>query len=267
MRAYIGAHDLILFAALVSHVDDLDAPGSAQKRHGIADRPRRRSATVPAYHNVIQPERRSLNVGNDGDRPPGIEQRGFDDILLNHFGLRLRLPDNGQIEAPRDLAELIARADQACADCLPWLPTQIKVLQLLGFKSLRGRQGGKAARLRAALCVTAILGPNVRFGSKADMAACATNVHFAPKADVAEQIGTSLCAKSGHWWALTRFEKLQNHPTYARGRSVATLRIRSRWQGVEHVAGEAVLVVGSGAGGVADLPDDLCCQWRLSAAP
>ena len=157
MRAYIGALDLILFAALVGHVDDLDAPGSAQKRHGIADRTRRRSATVPAYHNVIQPERRSLNVGNDDDRPPGTEQRGFDDILLDHFGLRLRLPDNGQIEASRDLAELIARADQACADCLPWLPTQIKVLQLLGFKSLRGRQGGKAARLRAALCVTAIL--------------------------------------------------------------------------------------------------------------
>src|SRR6516164_6936995 len=157
MRAYIGALDLILFAALVGHVDDLDAPGSAQKRHGIADRTRRCSATVPAYHNVIQPERRSLNVRNDDDRPPGIEQRGFDDILLDHFGLRLRLPDNGQIEAPRDLAELIARADQACADCLPWLPTQIKVLQLLGFKSLRGRQGGKAARLRAALCVTAIL--------------------------------------------------------------------------------------------------------------
>src|SRR5215469_4735513 len=30
--------------------------------------------------------------------------------------LRLHLPDNGQIEAPCDLAELIARADQACAD-------------------------------------------------------------------------------------------------------------------------------------------------------
>src|SRR6516164_4614237 len=106
MRAYIGALDLILFAALVGHVDDLDAPGSAQKRHGIADRTRRSAASVPAYHNMIQPERRSLNVGNNDDRPPGIEQRGFDDILLDHFGLRLRLPDNGQIEAPRDLAEL-----------------------------------------------------------------------------------------------------------------------------------------------------------------
>src|SRR6516162_9026604 len=117
MRAYIGALDLILFAALVGHDDDLDAPSSVQKRYGIADRPRRRPATVPAYHNVVQPERRLLNVGNDDDWPPGIEQRGFDNILLDHFGLRLRLPDNGQIEAPRDLAELIARADQACADC------------------------------------------------------------------------------------------------------------------------------------------------------
>src|SRR6516164_2951725 len=116
MRAYIGALDLILFAALVGHDDDLDAPGSAQKRYGIADRPRRHSATIPAYHNVVQPERRLLNVGNDDDRPPGIEQRGFDNTLLAHLGLRLHLPDNGQIEAPRDLAELIARADQACAD-------------------------------------------------------------------------------------------------------------------------------------------------------
>src|SRR6516225_12406092 len=116
MRAYIGALDLILFATLVGDYDDLDAPGSAQKRHGIADRPRRRPASVPAYHNVVQLERRFLNVGDDDDRPPGIEQRGFDNILLEHFGLRLRLPDNGQIEAPRDLAELIARADQACAD-------------------------------------------------------------------------------------------------------------------------------------------------------
>src|SRR6516165_11435192 len=116
MRAYIGALDLILFAALVGHDHDLDPPGSAQKRYGVADRPRRRSATVPAYYNVIQPERRLLNVGNDDDRPPGIEQRGFNNILLDHSGLRLYLPDNGQIEAPRDLAELIARADQAGAN-------------------------------------------------------------------------------------------------------------------------------------------------------
>src|SRR6516225_3604734 len=107
MRAYIGALDLILFAALVGHDDDLDAPGSAQKRYGIADRPRRRPAAVPAYHNVVQPERRLLNVGNDDDRPPGIEQRSFDNIL--HFGLRLHLPDNGQIEAPRDLSSSAIR--------------------------------------------------------------------------------------------------------------------------------------------------------------
>src|SRR6516225_5290120 len=107
MRTYIGALDLILFAALVGDRDNLDAPSSAQKRYGIADRSRRRPATVPAYHNMVQLERRFLNVGNDDDRPPGIEQRGFDNILLDRFGIRLRLPDNGQIEAPRDLAELI----------------------------------------------------------------------------------------------------------------------------------------------------------------
>jgi hypothetical protein len=33
MGAYIGALDLILFAALVGHDDDLDALGSAQKRY------------------------------------------------------------------------------------------------------------------------------------------------------------------------------------------------------------------------------------------
>jgi hypothetical protein len=44
------------------------------------------------------------------------------------------------------------------------------------------------------------------------MAACATNVHFTPKADIAEQIGTSLCAKSGHWLALTRFENFKIIP-------------------------------------------------------
>ena len=58
MRAYIGALDLILFAALVGHDDDLDALGSTQKRYGIADRPRGHSATIPAHHNVVQPERR-----------------------------------------------------------------------------------------------------------------------------------------------------------------------------------------------------------------
>src|SRR5262249_33962178 len=85
MRAYISALDLILFATLVGHVDDPDAPSSVQKRYSIADRPRRRPATVPAHHNVVQPERRLLNVGNDDDRPPGIEQRGFDNIFLDRI--------------------------------------------------------------------------------------------------------------------------------------------------------------------------------------
>jgi hypothetical protein len=48
MRAYIGAFDLILFAALVGDDDNLDASGPSQKRYGIADRPRRRPATVLA---------------------------------------------------------------------------------------------------------------------------------------------------------------------------------------------------------------------------
>jgi hypothetical protein len=32
------------------------------------------------------------------------------------LGLRLRLPDNGEIVASRDLAELVAGADQACTE-------------------------------------------------------------------------------------------------------------------------------------------------------
>ena len=116
MRAYIGAFDLILFAGLVADDDDLDAPGLSQKWHGIADRPRRCPATVPANHDVVQLERLFLDIWDDDKRSAQIEQRGFDNVLLDRVGFRLRLSDNGQIEAPRDLAELVAGADQACAE-------------------------------------------------------------------------------------------------------------------------------------------------------
>ena len=65
---------------------------------------------------MVQLERRFLNIRNDEDRPAGIEQSAFDNDLLDRVGFRLRLPDNGEIETPRDLAELVAGADQACAD-------------------------------------------------------------------------------------------------------------------------------------------------------
>ena len=68
MCAYIGAFDLILFAALGGDDDDLDASDPSQKRHGIADRPRCCPATVPAYHNMVQLERRFLDVRNDDKR-------------------------------------------------------------------------------------------------------------------------------------------------------------------------------------------------------
>jgi len=106
MCAYIGAFDLILFAWLVADDDGLDASGPSQKRHGIADRPRRCPATVPANHDVVQLERRFLDIRNDDERFTGIEQRGFDNVLFDRVGSRLRLPDNGEVEAPRDLTEL-----------------------------------------------------------------------------------------------------------------------------------------------------------------
>ena len=59
---------------------------------------------------MVQLERRFLNVRND-DNPPGIEQRGFDNVLLDRVGFRLRLPDNREIEAPRNYAELVAGDD------------------------------------------------------------------------------------------------------------------------------------------------------------
>jgi hypothetical protein len=48
--------------------------------------------------------------------PPEIKQRGFDDVLIDWVRFRLRLRDNGHIEAPGHLAELVAGAGQACAE-------------------------------------------------------------------------------------------------------------------------------------------------------
>jgi len=116
MRAHICALDLILLARFVGDDDDLDASGPLQKRHGIADRPRRRPAAIPADHHTVELERRLLSVTNYDERPAGVEQRGFDNDPLDRIGPRLRLTDYREIEAPRDPAELLTRADQACAE-------------------------------------------------------------------------------------------------------------------------------------------------------
>ena len=74
------------------------------------------AAAVPAHHDAVELERLFLNVGNDDDRPAGFEQRGFGDDFFDRARLRLGLSDDGQIEAPRDAAELIADAGEAGAE-------------------------------------------------------------------------------------------------------------------------------------------------------
>ena len=46
-----------------------------------------------------------LDVGYDDDGTPGFEQRAFDDQFVGRSLLALRLADNGDVEAPRDLGE------------------------------------------------------------------------------------------------------------------------------------------------------------------
>src|SRR5262249_32522142 len=60
--------------------------------------------------------------------------------------------------------------------------------------------------LWAALCITAILAADVRFGSKADIAASPTNVRFTPKSGHWNLVcECPLCAKSGHRRGPARF--------------------------------------------------------------
>jgi len=92
--AHIGAFDLILLAALVGDDDYLDTSSSLKERHGIGNRARCGSATIPAYHDAVELEGRFLNVRHDDDRPARIEQGGFDDLLCNRARLRFGLPDN-----------------------------------------------------------------------------------------------------------------------------------------------------------------------------
>ena len=113
MLAHIGAFDLVLLAALIGDDDDLDAAGLGQKRHGVGDGARRLPAAVPAHHDIVELERRLLDIGHQDHRPAGFEQRGLGDDLFHGRGLGLGLADDGEIEAPRDAAELVAGAGEA----------------------------------------------------------------------------------------------------------------------------------------------------------
>ena len=81
--AHIGAFDLVLLAAFVGDDDNFDAPRPFKERDGIGNGARCRPTTVPAHHDVVELERGFLDVGHDDDRPAGIEQGGFDDLLFN----------------------------------------------------------------------------------------------------------------------------------------------------------------------------------------
>ena len=115
--AHIGAIDLVLLAAFVGDDDNFDAPRPFKERHGIGNGARCRPATVPAHHDVVELERGFLDIGHDDDRPAGIEQGGFDDLLFNRARLRFGLLDNGEIEVPGNTAELLAGAGQTGAGC------------------------------------------------------------------------------------------------------------------------------------------------------
>ena len=116
MLCHIGALDLVLLAALVGDDDDLDLARLLQQRHGVGDGARGGAAAVPAHHDAVELERILLNIGNDDHRPAGLEQGGFGDHLFHGALSGLGLPDNRQIEAPRDTAELVADAGEAGAE-------------------------------------------------------------------------------------------------------------------------------------------------------
>ena len=110
--AHIGAFDLILLAAFVGDDDYLDE--SCRSSSGIASAIARAAARLPSQHTMT---RSSLSgafwmKGTNDDRPARIEQGGFDDLFFNRTPLGFGLPDNGEIEAPCNTAELVASASE-----------------------------------------------------------------------------------------------------------------------------------------------------------
>jgi hypothetical protein len=56
--AHIGTFDLILLAGFVGDDDYLEESCPLEQRHGVGDRARGGSATVPAHHDAVKLERR-----------------------------------------------------------------------------------------------------------------------------------------------------------------------------------------------------------------
>src|SRR4029077_9182145 len=79
--------------------------GARAERHGIDDDARGRASAVPTDERALAREGPLLDVRHDDDGTPGFEQRAFDDEFVGRSLLALRLTDNGDVEAPRDLGE------------------------------------------------------------------------------------------------------------------------------------------------------------------
>ena len=84
----------------------------ARSRNGMASAMARAAVRPPSQHDhdAVELEALLLDVGHDDDRPAGLEQRALDHQLLGRAVFALRLPDDGEVEAPRDAAEQRAGA-------------------------------------------------------------------------------------------------------------------------------------------------------------
>ena len=57
VQAHVSALEFDALATFVDNADDLDVPGTFEKRHGVGNGPHGRAASVPADHDVIKLER------------------------------------------------------------------------------------------------------------------------------------------------------------------------------------------------------------------
>ena len=72
----------------------------------------RAAVRLPSQHTITRSSlsRLLLDIGHDDDRPPGFEQRASIMSSSEAPSSRLRLPDDREVEASRDLAEQVGAA-------------------------------------------------------------------------------------------------------------------------------------------------------------
>jgi len=71
------------------------------------------TAAVPARHDAVELERGPLDIGHHDHRPAGFEQHAFRDQFFHGALVGLGLADDGEVEAARDLSELLAGPGKA----------------------------------------------------------------------------------------------------------------------------------------------------------